>query len=195
MPFPDEAFSTGVVVGESAAWAVEGAALVDRVRQLVPDAVAVDHIGSTAVPGLAAKDCLDVMVRVRDLDAGDELVVAGYRERPEPWNREEVTDGRTFAKRVFAPAVGARSANLHVRVEGGANVRFALLFRDFLRADTEARDQWGGFKRRLAEVVPDLAAYGQVKAAAYPLLMRAAEAWAVETGWDPGATLPAHPDM
>ena len=195
MPFPDEAFAAGVVVGESASWAEEGIALVDRLRLVVPAAVAVDHIGSTAVPGLPAKECLDALVRVRDLRDAHGLVAAGYRERPEPWNREEVTDGRTFPKRVFAPPAGERSANVHVRLVGGANARFALLFRDFLRADHEARDHWGAFKRRLAQAVPDLSEYGQVKAAAYPLLMRAAEAWAVDTAWDPAATLVPRPDM
>jgi len=50
---------TGEVVPYQGRWAAEGADLVDRLRQLVPSATAVDHIGSTAVPGLCAKDCLD----------------------------------------------------------------------------------------------------------------------------------------
>ena len=126
MPFPDEAFAAGVVVGESASWAEEGIALVDRLRLVVPAAVAVDHIGSTAVPGLPAKDCLDALVRVRDLRDAHGLVAAGYRERPEPWNREEVTDGRTFPKRVFAPPAGERSANVHVRLVGVVGIRRRL---------------------------------------------------------------------
>ncbi|MFF1484155.1 GrpB family protein [Streptomyces sp. NPDC058319] len=72
---------------------------------------------------------------------------------------------------------------MHLREAGGPNVRFALLFRDHLRADDTARCSWGAFKRRLARSVPDLADYGQIKAPATEVLMGAAELWAAETGW------------
>nr|WP_237308382.1 GrpB family protein [Streptomyces sp. SAT1] len=72
---------------------------------------------------------------------------------------------------------------MHLREAGGPNVRFALLFRDHLRADDTARCSWGAFKRRLAQSVPDLADYGQIKAPATEVLMGTAELWAAETGW------------
>lgn len=189
MPFPDEAHARGVEVSAyRSEWAAEAATYVEMLRELVPGAVAVDHIGSTSVPGLPAKDCLDLMVQVLDLD--ERSVVAavaprGFRLRPEPWNHEEITDGVAHRKLVFAPAPGQRSINVHVRVAGGRNVRYALLFRDFLRADPAARDAWGAFKTRLAASVPDLLDYGQVKASVQPLLMMRAEDWAAETGWRP----------
>jgi GrpB-like predicted nucleotidyltransferase (UPF0157 family) len=52
------------VVPYRAAWADEGALLAARLRELLPGAVGVQHIGSTAVPGLAAKDRMDMMVQV-----------------------------------------------------------------------------------------------------------------------------------
>ncbi|WP_432951191.1 GrpB family protein [Kribbella sp. CA-253562] len=107
------------------------------------------------------------------------------RLRPEPWNRVEVSSGVESPKLVFAPAAGARTCNVHVRLEGGAGARYALLFRDYLRADDVARIGWGGFKRRLAVSVPELAAYGQIKAPATDVLMAGAERWAVQTGWRP----------
>ncbi len=187
MPFPDEAFAHRVEVSAyREEWAAEGAAYVELLRELVPDAVAVDHIGSTSVPGLPAKDCLDLMVQVETLDeAGITGVMAarGFRVRPEAWNHDEVTDGVSHPKLVFAPSAGARSVNIHVRVAGGRNVRYALLFRDFLRADTDARDAWGAFKTRLAETVTDIYDYGQIKASIQPLLMQRAERWAAEVSW------------
>jgi dephospho-CoA kinase len=119
----------------------------------VPAATAVDHIGSTSVPGLPAKDCLDLMVQVTELDEGTVVAAPaelGFRLRPEPWNHDEVTDGASHPTLVFAGPAGGRAVNVRVRVAGGRNVRYALLFRDFLRADEAARDTWAAFKERLA---------------------------------------------
>lgn len=186
MPFADERFAHAVdVVAYRSAWAVEGSALIAVLRGLIPDADAIDHIGSTAVPGLPAKDCLDVMVRVGsfvDIDLGA-LANAGYRQRPETWNRVEVLGAASYPKKVFAPPVGARPVNVHIRQTGSATSRYALLFRDFLRADRESREARGALKARLAESKLDIYAYGQIKATAQPLLMRLAEQWAVETRW------------
>lgn len=188
MPFPDEQFAHGVVVSPARdSWASEAVVLVDQLRRLVPEASYVDHIGSTAVPGLPAKDCLDLMIRVERLDESitHALAGAGFRLRPEEWNRREVTDGQTLPKLVFAGAPGSRLVNVHVRLTGGANARYALLFRDFLHADSPSREAWGAFKTRLAESVTDLNDYGQIKATVQPLLMSAAERWATESGWSP----------
>lgn len=67
VPFDDEAFAQVDVVGYRPAWVEEGEALIVVLRGLVPDADVIDHIGSTAVPGLPAKDCLDAMVRVESV--------------------------------------------------------------------------------------------------------------------------------
>lgn len=152
---------------------------------LVPSAVRIDHIGSTAVSGLAAKDCLDAMISVPDVAAADlsALAKAGYRERPEPWNRVEMLDGVEHPKLVFAPPVGGRRVNIHVRNHGSPTQRFALLFRDYLRADATRRHAWGDFKMQLSATDADIYAYGQLKATMQPLLMTLAEQWALETDW------------
>lgn len=187
MPFPDEPFSGRVeVIPYRETWAGEGAQLVDTLRVLVPDSVSVDHIGSTSVPGLPAKDCIDVMMQVCDLDDSDAATVLAhheYRQRPEPWNQEETSYGVTYRKLVFAPPIGGRACNIHVREHGGQNVRYALLFRDYLRADVQAASAWGRFKVRLAHSVDDLEGYGQLKAAAQEILMQSAERWASHVGW------------
>ncbi|GAA2665681.1 hypothetical protein GCM10010400_27490 [Streptomyces aculeolatus] len=192
MPFPDEP-QVAAVLAYRPTWPEDFARLAAELRAaLGPHAHAVDHVGSTSVPGLAAKDCVDIQIRVAaplDEELHTALLgAAGYRRRPEPWNRTEVSGGRECRKLVFAPPVGARRCNVHVREAGGPNARFALLFRDYLRADGAARRAWGEFKSRLADGFPELAAYGQVKAPATEVLMIAAERWAAATGWDPGNT-------
>jgi GrpB-like predicted nucleotidyltransferase (UPF0157 family) len=188
VPFPDEMFSQKVeVVAYRPEWAGEGVEMTGWLTRALPAADATDHIGSTSVPGLPAKDCIDLMVRVESLADMDlrPLAHAGYRERPEEWNRTEALGGTTHPKRVFAPPLGGRSVNIHVREAHGETARYALLFRDFLRANDDHRDTWGRFKLRLAQERPDIYTYGQMKATVQPLLMALAEAWAAEQSWQP----------
>ncbi len=194
MPFPDELRPVRVV-DYRPTWPHEYALLAHRLWPAVAGlATAIDHVGSTSVPGLAAKDTIDIQIRVRVLDANaiEESLSrsCGVRRRSEPWNTEEVAGGRPSPKLVFAPPAGERSANVHVRLHGGAAARTALLFRDYLRAVPSQRDDWGRFKQRLCRDVDDLAAYGQVKGPAWAILMRAAEAWADAVGWAPGEDPP-----
>jgi GrpB-like predicted nucleotidyltransferase (UPF0157 family) len=188
VPFPDEPFARNVeVLPYQQRWAREGAQLVARLETLLPRAVAIDHIGSTAVPGLPAKDCIDAMVRVRSLDEAQlrQLSAVGFRQRPEQWNLTESVNGTQYRKRVFAPPVGGRPVNIHIREADSATSRYSLLFRDYLRANSHSRDAWGTLKVRLAEDTTDLHSYGQLKATVQPLLMALAERWATETSWRP----------
>jgi GrpB-like predicted nucleotidyltransferase (UPF0157 family) len=164
MPFPDEV-STGIsVVDYRVEWPGEFEVIAHHLRSAVGAQATIDHVGSTSVPGLAAKDCVDVQIRVAELDSIKPLLAElGFRLRPEPWNQVEVSSGQECRKLVFAPPVGARTSNVHVRLHGGPNARYALLFRDYLRADEGARDGWGAFKQRLATRVPDLMDYGQIR--------------------------------
>ncbi|MGW0665987.1 GrpB family protein [Streptomyces sp. NPDC002746] len=188
MPFPDEHHQVAVI-DYRPEWPGEFEQLTDHLGAALGDpVVGIDHVGSTSVPGLPAKDCIDVQVRMRTIDEardGPLLAAIGFRCRPEPWNRVEVSSGHRCRKLVFAPPVDARSCNVHLRESTGPNARFALLFRDYLRGDEVARCAWGAFKQRLAHSVPNLMDYGQIKAPATDVLMAAAERWAADTGWSP----------
>lgn len=188
MPFPDERHQVAVV-DYRPEWPGEFEQLADRLgAALGALSVGIDHVGSTSVPGLPAKDCIDVQVRMSAIDEARDvplLAAIGFRCRSEPWNRFEVSSGHRCRKLVFAPPVGARSCNVHLRESAGPNARFALLFRDHLRGDETARHAWGAFKQRLARSVPNLMDYGQIKAPATEVLMAAAERWAADTGWAP----------
>ncbi|HEY3558960.1 MAG TPA: GrpB family protein [Kribbella sp.] len=186
MPFPDETGRAVTVIEYDHRWPSEYSHLARRLRAALGDrALAIDHIGSTSVPGLPAKDCIDAQVRVAELSPVliDLMESAGFRCRPEPWNRTEVSNGHHCDKLVFAPPIGERATNIHLRRADGPNTRVALLFRDYLRANPIARDAWGAFKQRLAQSVPDLADYGQIKAPATTLLIQTAEHWATQTNW------------
>jgi GrpB-like predicted nucleotidyltransferase (UPF0157 family) len=189
VPFPDEPTQV-TIVDYQPGWPGEFDRIAAELREVLDGkALSIDHVGSTSVPGLEAKDCIDVQVTVVALDeawAVSRMGLIGFRCRPEPWNRVEVSGGVPCQKLVFAPPPGHRLCNVHFREQAGQNARFALLFRDYLRADETARQAWGAFKRRLAARVPDLADYGQIKAPATEVLIRAAELWAAQTGWTAG---------
>ncbi|WP_139981825.1 GrpB family protein [Nocardioides litoris] len=156
---------------------------------LGPAALAVDHVGSTSVPGLAAKDVIDVQVTVADLD--DPRVEAGFATLGS--ERSEITadhpppgagDPSGWEKRYYRAPAGWRGTHLHVRQAGRANHRYALLFRDYLRADAEAAEAYARVKRALAQLHPDdVDAYHAVKDPACDLVIAAAERWAAATGW------------
>ena len=176
-------------------WAGEFQRVAAGVRALLGDrAVRVDHIGSTAVPALASKDVIDVQVTVGD-EAGldivaERLATGGWRVRSDIVV-DHVAPGAPAAevewvKRFAAEPAGTRRVNLHVRVAGRANQRYALLFRDYLRAHPATAAAYGTFKRRAAELLPDsLPSYVDLKDPVCDLIYLPAEEWADRTGWTP----------
>ena len=153
-----------------------------------------DHIGSTAVPQMAAKDVLDLQLSVRDLAAAaaafdGPLARLGYQRRP--YERDHVPAGETGDAALWAKRLWARRAhpggdvNLHVRLVGSPNERLALLFRDWFRAHPEAVPAYAAFKRELAPAVPDIATYSNVKDPIVDLVITMAGTWATATGWQP----------
>ncbi len=165
----------------------------DVQRALGPLALRIDHIGSTAVPGLAAKDVIDVQVSVAALDPEAALVeplrAVGFV--PHTIDRDHRPPGRDgpaadWAKRLLVETPGQRRVNLHLRVDGRPNQRYPLLFRDYLRAHDEAASSHATLKRRLAELSLETGLYADVKDPVTDLIMVAAEEWAARTGWHPG---------
>jgi GrpB-like predicted nucleotidyltransferase (UPF0157 family) len=148
----------------------------------------IDHIGSTSVPGLAAKPVIDVQVTVAKLEDAGPLVDDGLDEIVPAWDHRP--PGATgpepdWQKRLFVRGA-APKANVHVRVAGRPNQRYALLFRDYLRAHPQAAEAYAELKRRLAREVRDVGTYADVKDPACDLVAIAAEAWAAATRWEPG---------
>lgn len=176
-------------------WPAEFRAIAgDLRRSLGPLALRIDHIGSTSVPGLAAKDRIDIQVTVAsaaDLDeAAALLAAAGYAARPAV-RSDHVPPGGSAApdewsKRFLVQRAGERAANIHIRVAGRANQRYPLLFRDYLRAHPASAAAYAELKRRLAQNLADPGTYADVKDPACDLIAVAAESWAAASGWRPG---------
>ena len=85
---------------------------------------------------------------------------------------------------VFPPAPGQRPCHIHLRAQGSLNHRYALLFRDYLRAHDSARLTVDQIKRELARLHGgDEDAYYALKDPVYDLVWLAAGAWAARTNW------------
>ncbi len=123
-------------------------------------ALRIEHVGSTAVPGLAAKPILDIQVTVVDLEDEGAYVPAIDRAGV-------ALRSRDAAHRYFRPAPGRpRDVQIHVCAAGGDWERDHLDFRDYLRSNDEARDAYGNLKKALAVQYPDdRLAYTEAKTA------------------------------
>lgn len=184
-----------VVSAYEPTWQERGAQLArDLHAALGPLALRVDHIGSTAVPGMAAKPVFDLQVSVRDLAEAAEAFDAPLRAfglTRRPWEHDHVPAGRDddparWAKRLWGKAEpGGERINLHCRVTGSPNERLALLFRDWFRAHPGAVAAYAAFKRVLAAAVNDIELYTDVKDPVVDLVIVVAEEWAEATGWRP----------
>jgi dephospho-CoA kinase len=199
---PQQTKRVPIVVDPDAAWQEQGAELAAGLRRaLGSPALYVDHIGSTAIPGMAAKPVFDLQVTVRELDAAvqafdrplaalgfqaqahirSDHVPAGSGDDPARWTK------RLWSRRdhVDPDSGPAPDANLHVRLTGSPNERLALLFRDWFRAHPEAIPAYAWFKRELAGAVADIGVYSDVKDPVVDLVIAIAEPWAAATGWTP----------
>ena len=180
----------GVVLVEyRPVWATEFAELAACLEEALGGlARRIDHIGSTAVRGLRAKDVLDVQVIVDRLVSLEVRLPHGFEARfggaivrdhvPHGWNGP----AGAWDKRLYARLEG-RPVHLHVRVAGAPNERYALLFRDYLRSNDDARDRWAAVKARVAAEAGSRDAYAEAKDPLTDVVMLEAERWASANDW------------
>jgi GrpB-like predicted nucleotidyltransferase (UPF0157 family) len=129
----------------------------------------IHHIGSTSVPGLAAKPVIDMIAGVRDLDeargAFDTLLAHGYHFAPH----------RPEAHRFAKPSLTQSTHGLHLTEPGSALWRERLAFRDALRGDAALAAEYQSLKQRLAVEHPrDIRAYTDGKRAFVARVLAAA---------------------
>jgi GrpB-like predicted nucleotidyltransferase (UPF0157 family) len=149
-----------VIVAYDDDWPAKFAAEAERIAPLLPGAE-IHHIGSTAVPGLAAKPVIDVMALVADLHGPIRpLIDDGGYEFPPAYN-DTLQDRRWLCRR----SAGHRTHHLHLVLHGDLLARH-LRFRDRLRDDPDLRDQYAHLKLALAaRYRDDREGYTEAKAA------------------------------
>jgi len=123
------------------------------------DWLAIHHVGSTSVPGLAAKSEIDMLIVVAreqlDTDYEPCLLSVGFGRGG------DLALGHQFYKRDWQ---GVRTHKLHICVEGHPAIQEMLRFRDYLRRNNQARLDYQQLKLRLAAQCTDLSGYLEGKA-------------------------------
>ena len=153
-----------VVVDFDDSWAGAAAALMAELHAALPSAWdELEHIGSTSVPGLAAKPVVDLMAATPDLAhvvaaEGDALSPLGYVRL------ETGMTGRLFYRRETGVGTASSVAvHFHVVPSQGWATRNERLFRDHLLDHPEDAARYGELKRRLADEFDDPLAYTRAK--------------------------------
>lgn len=137
----------------------------ERLLALFPQQLlGIEHVGSTAIPGVPAKPVIDILAGVASMAAADALtaplLASGYTTSAE--FNARLTDRRWFMRW----AEGRRTHHLHVVVHGAGEWRRRLLFRDVLRGDQALARRYAELKQALAVQHPaDREAYTEAKTA------------------------------
>jgi dephospho-CoA kinase len=174
-------------------WRDQGRRLCARVAFAAgPLGLGVEHTGSTAIPGIRAKDVIDLQLAVRSLDDADTirpaLADAGFPPFPGVWTDHPKLvdpDPAHWQKRLHGSADPARVVHLHVRDVHSPGWRYALLFRDWLRAEPEDAAAYEAEKMRLASMHETIGAYADAKEPWFDAALPRAEKWAGRVGWSP----------
>lgn len=154
-----------VLVPYNPAWPARFEAARTAILEACADLVLrVEHIGSTSIPGLEAKEIIDVMPGLERFEDGERCIermnTIGYEYRGEfgiPGRHYWVKDD---------PETGVRLQNVHMYAIGHDEWVAHLAFRDYLRAHDDWRDRYAALKRELAaRHADDVEAYAGAKTA------------------------------
>lgn len=174
-------------------WATTADRLIERIGAALGErAPEIEHVGSTAVPGMPGKNVIDLQIGVPRLADADDpefvgtLAVLGF-PRVEDYRMDHPTDALSdpmlWIKRFHGSCDPGRVVHLHVRELGSAGWQYALLFRDWLRAEPDAAAEYVQVKRRLSDEHGTSNDYAGAKAPWFSSIWPRMQSFAQRTGW------------
>lgn len=181
-----------LVIPYQKSWPSDFKRIEEKLREKMGNDFPLEHIGSTAVEGLSAKDIMDVQLALKDFSELESLkgsllslqfeYLSHIKRDHVPFKEFDESE-KSWEKRFFRGKLEGKKVNLHIRLLGSSNWRFALLFRDFLRASKEAKTAYSQLKKRLAGNGVSTGAYAYIKDPVCDLIYLQAGFWAEKTGW------------
>ncbi|MDO5628663.1 MAG: dephospho-CoA kinase [Mobilicoccus sp.] len=174
-------------------WEAQGRRVIARLSKALGErAPQVEHVGSTSVPGMGGKDVIDIQVGVRHLADADEpefvraLAEAGF-PRVEDYRMDHPTDDlpdpSLWIKRFHGSSDPGRVTHVHVREISSAGWQYALLFRDWLRGNEDARAEYQDMKQSLSDQHGTNSAYVAAKQPWFNEVWPRMQSWAQRSGW------------
>ncbi|AOW01066.1 grpb/dephospho-CoA kinase [Yarrowia lipolytica] len=174
-----------VICPPSPSWPAEYETLRAKIASVAPTNAQIDHIGSTSVSNLPAKNIIDIQMSVDKLEQVDieALRTIGYVQSsgvkvdhcPPGQKLAEKELQKLFFKQQID---GGRPSHLHVREFGRFNQKYPLLCRDYLRTHPHAAAAYAEIKIQLAKrFADDVDSYYDVKDPVFDLIMEGAKEW------------------
>ncbi|HLY64429.1 MAG TPA: GrpB family protein [Chloroflexota bacterium] len=158
---PEDGVELHRVVGHHDNWWHDFNGLAVVLARDIPDVVAVEHIGSTAIPGMPARDILDVEVIVTKIE--DETAFSAPLQRL-GFRRFNPPDLAAAGLRLFVPEDGSGRIHIHVCELGSAQHRRHVAVRDYLRAHPDEARRYADLKREAARLAEgNRVAYSRAK--------------------------------
>lgn len=134
----------------NADWKRQFEQAADEIQQILgEECVAIHHIGSTSVEGLAAKPVIDLMPVVRDINKVD-----GFNEEMERSGYEAKGENGLPGRRYFQKGGDLRTHHVHIYEKGNNEIIRHLAFRDYLRENPHEAKEYGTLKKKLAKEHP-----------------------------------------
>jgi GrpB-like predicted nucleotidyltransferase (UPF0157 family) len=162
-------------------------ALFEEERALIQEAIgdwiiAIEHVGSTSIPGIAAKPVIDIGVGLRDIGESYKTIFPMAKLRYRCMGEGGIPDRLYFKKpddsqSLRVPGGVPRTHQIHMYETSNPEWERHLAFRDYLRAYPDARDEYEALKRRLAvEHASDIERYADAKSDFVERIIRLASA-------------------
>jgi len=148
-------------------WPAMYRAEAERVQSVLPPGLvcAVEHFGSTAIPGLVAKPIIDILVAVRSVPEAREVAVSSMESLGYAFWADNPKRDRLFFVKGLPPHEGQRTHHVHM-TELDSEIWGRLLFRDYLRTHPKEASRYGALKLELMERYrDDREAYTDAKSA------------------------------
>jgi GrpB-like predicted nucleotidyltransferase (UPF0157 family) len=142
----------------------------EKEKELLLDSIGkwvleIEHVGSTAIPGLSAKPIIDIMIGVKSLSEADRECVSRIKKLGYAYIKkyeDEIPNRRYFQK---VNESGQRTHQIHLVEMNSDWWRRHLLFRNYLRAHPETAKEYESLKRQLAKCYTDTNEYARAKTA------------------------------
>ena len=141
------------VVPHNPNWAAMFQAEADQLAPIFgPEALAIEHIGSSAIPGIKAKPIIDILIAVKDIervgDFNEQMIALGY----EPYGEFGIPGRRYFS---MGHTDADRPRHVHVFQSDNPEVARHIDFRDYMRAHPDNAQIYSRLKESLAQKFPN----------------------------------------